>query len=46
MIDFCVVYAKYVLFTQGVFYIPSHCDINMALIILQEDSRSGTTHFT
>lgn len=46
MIDFCVVYAKYVLFIQGVFYIPSHCDINMVLIILQEDSRSGTRHFT
>lgn len=37
MIDFCAVYAKYVLFIQGVFCIPSHCDINMVLIILQED---------
>jgi hypothetical protein len=34
------------LFIQGVFYIPSHCDINIVLIILQEDNRSGTTHFT
>ncbi len=46
MIDFCVVYAKSVLFIQGVFYMTSHCDINMVLIILQEDSRSGTKHFT
>ena len=46
MIDFCVVYAKSVLFIQGVFYMTSHCDINMVLIILQEDSRSGTRHFT
>ena len=34
------------LFIQGVFYIPSHCDINMVLIMLQEDSRSGTRHVT
>lgn len=46
MIDFCVVYAKFVLFRQGVFYIPFHCDINKVLIILQEDSRIGTAHFT
>ena len=46
MIDFCVVYAKSVLFIQGVFYIPSHCDINRVLNIVQEDSRSGTRHFT
>ncbi len=30
------------LFIQGVFYIPSHCDINRVLNIVQEDSRSGT----
>ena len=44
--DFCVVYAKSVLFMQGAFYMSSHCDINMVLIMLQEDSRSGTRHVT
>ena len=42
----CIIYAISASFMQGVFCIPSHCDINMVLIILQEDSRSGTRHFT
>ena len=31
----CIIYAISALFMQGVFCIPSHCDINMVLIILQ-----------
>lgn len=30
----CVVYAKFVLFMQGVFYSLSHCDINEALRLI------------
>ena len=36
----CIIYAISALFMQGVFCIPSHCDINMVLIILQ-GGRSG-----
>ena len=41
----CVVCVKIVSFARAVFYCFSHCDINMASIILQEDSRNGKTYF-
>lgn len=46
IIDFYVVCAKIMSFVHVVFSFLSYCDINMVLIILQEDRRSGTMHFS